>query len=280
MIQGCKINRCINIDSIYTFFKSDFKKDYVFGGEKHNFWEAVFVLDGAVGVGVDGNVFVLEKGSAIIHKPNEFHTIWSELGTSPLVMVLSFGASEFQMGGGRILSLDSACVNKLEMLYELSFKCFERKGMEIISVRENAQRLLEKFRLETELLLYSLTSKAPKEKIGVRSAEIYAQAVKFMEENPDGELSIEKISQHFSISGAYLKKIFSKYSGLGVMEYYNRIRTRLACVYLANGTSVKETANLLGFSDQNYFSTFFKRITGKSPTKYKAEITNKMISDV
>ena len=60
MLEGCQINHTISIDSVYTFFKSDFKSDYVFGGERHNFWEIVFVLDGTVGVTAEDEVFVLE----------------------------------------------------------------------------------------------------------------------------------------------------------------------------------------------------------------------------
>lgn len=37
---------------------------------------------------------------------------------------------------------------------------------------------------------------------------------------------------------------------------------------LKSGMSVKETAAALGFANQNYFSTVFKRITGSAPTKY------------
>ena len=38
--------------------------------------------------------------------------------------------------------------------------------------------------------------------------------------------------------------------------------------YLQEGKSVKETAHLLGFNDQNYFSTVFKRITGTPPKEF------------
>ena len=80
------------------------------------------------------------------------------------------------------------------------------------------------------------------------------------------------IAEKLSISTVYLKKIFMKYSGCGVMQYYNRLRARVACTYLDKGKSVKETADLLGFGDQNYFSTFFKRIIGVSPIEFKKKL--------
>jgi len=273
MLEGCQINHTISIDSVYTFFKSDFKSDYVFGGERHNFWEIVFVLDGTVGVTAEDEVFVLEKGQAVIHKPDEFHKIWSEFGTNPTVMVMSFGASAFSFGGERILSLDATCGAKLSELYDYSFSCFERSGIAITGIKHGSEARVERFRLEAELLLHSLLHKSPERKVsGVRSAEIYSMAVKYMEDYPAGGLCIDEIAGHCSISSAYLKKIFVRYAGCSVMQYYNLMRARLACGHLSNGRSVKETAILLGFADQNYFSTFFKRIMGMSPTEYRKRL--------
>ena len=55
---------------------------------------------------------------------------------------------------------------------------------------------------------------------------------------------------------------------MGVTSYFTNIKIRRAMTYLKEGKSVKETAVLLGFDDQNYFSTVFRRIVGQSPTEY------------
>ena len=66
-----------------------------------------------------------------------------------------------------------------------------------------------------------------------------------------------------------LQKSFSYYAGVGVMEYFNRQKMRRAAELMAEGYSVREAALAVGFSDQNYFSTVFKRITGHSPSAVK-----------
>ena len=53
------------------------------------------------------------------------------------------------------------------------------------------------------------------------------------------------------------------------MEYFNRIKMQRAAELLNEGVSVKQAALQVGFHDQNYFSTVFKRITGHTPSKYK-----------
>ena len=58
-------------------------------------------------------------------------------------------------------------------------------------------------------------------------------------------------------------------AGVGIMVYFNRLKMQRAAELIKEGFSVKEAALSVGFSDQNYFSTVFKRITGRPPTKAK-----------
>ncbi len=274
MNNGCECPDLIHINKIHTFFKADFKSDYAFKGERHNWWEIVFVINGTVGITAGSEVFTLSSSQAVIHKPMEFHKICSESQNPPSVIVISFSASVFPEIQGKIFNLNSSDTDEIQSLYTLSHDCFERNNIYLSSCIEGAEAYIQKLRLRLELLLFSLIfndeqrgmSKTVK---GLKSAELYSAAVKFMEENPGEGYCIEDIAARFSISSAYLKKIFIKYAGCGVMQYYNRLRARLACSYLAGGKTVKETADILGFSDQNYFSTFFKRHTGKSPTSFK-----------
>ena len=270
MFIGCEIPKTINIDMLYTFFKTSFKNDYSFKGESHNFWEMVFVCEGTVGVTAGSDVYVLERGQAVIHKPNEFHRIWSEFDTNPTVIVISFSASHFPEVESRIINVDSQQINTIDRLHTVACECFRKTDVFISEIKEDCEYDVARFKAQLELFIIELVKKQiPENSSGVKSAEIYSAAVKFMEEHPGAGLCIEDIARECSISGAYLKKIFMKYSGCGVIQYYNRLRARLACGYLINGRSVKEIAIILGFGDQNYFSTFFKRVMGVSPTKYR-----------
>ena len=67
------------------------------------------------------------------------------------------------------------------------------------------------------------------------------------------------------------QKLFLRYTGMGMMNFYASLRMRHAKQLLESGRSVKEVAFLLGFSDQNYFSTAYKRYFGMSPTKYSKD---------
>lgn len=270
----CENPELIHINRIHSFFRADFKANYAFMGERHDWWEMVFVISGKVGITADSNVYTLEKGQAVIHRPNEFHQIRSESSAVPTVIVISFSADKFPEPKGRIFSLELSQTEEIQNLYELSLKCFEKEGIYVKKPLEDTSYIIQQLWCRLELLVFSVVfgsafTKTPQKTKGLRSAELYSSAVKFMEQNLSSGYSTEDIATAVSISSAYLKKIFIKYSGSGVIEYYNRLKVRVACEYLAQGKTVKETAELLGFGDQNYFSTFFKRIAGKSPTDFK-----------
>lgn len=272
MFVGCDIPKKVCVDKLYTFFKTSFKNNYSFVGESHDFWEMVFVCDGTVGITAGSDVYVLERGQAVIHEPNEFHRIWSEFDTNPTVIVISFSASLFPKVQSRIINVDSQQLKTIDSLYRKAEECFKKNDVFISDIKDGCEYDAGHFIAIFELFIIELMGKqAPGVSNSVKSAEIYSSAVKYMEENPGAGLCIEDIARECSISGAYLKKIFMKYSGCGVIQYYNRLRARLACGYLINGKSVKETALILGFGDQNYFSTFFKRVMGISPSKYRSD---------
>ena len=103
-------------------------------------------------------------------------------------------------------------------------------------------------------------------------AKNYAKALHLLENNIHQNLSVEEIAALCNMSAISLQKTFSKFAGIGVIHYYNRLKITASTQMMKEGLSVKECAKALGFQNQNYFSTVFKRITGISPTIYKKQI--------
>lgn len=85
-----KLLPTIQIDSIISMFYFEFTKDYVFKGERHDFWEFLYVDKGEVEVTADTIVHPLRQGTIIFHKPNEFHSINANKVIAPNLVVMSF----------------------------------------------------------------------------------------------------------------------------------------------------------------------------------------------
>jgi len=68
----------------------------------------------------------------------------------------------------------------------------------------------------------------------------------------------------------YLNSIVKKHTGMSTKEIIQN-RLLLETKYLLHSTklTIKEISNQVGFSDPNYFTTFFKRLEKISPANYR-----------
>ncbi len=83
-------------------------------------------------------------------------------------------------------------------------------------------------------------------------------------------LSAEEMADFVNINRGYFSKLFKEYFSVPFVEYLTDIRMKKAAALLMEGKSVRETASLTGFSDNNYFSRVFRQRFGCSPKYYKS----------
>lgn len=249
-----------HITRLYTVFRRDCPESFFFSGETHDFYELVCVLDGQAGVTADHRVFELSTGQAILHPPMQFHNIYSIGGTSPIIAVFTFSGTDIPKIENSVLETgDISQVKELLSIAEQSL-IINKFHIDNIASEKHLQYVKQ-----LELLLLKLSHRDKEQPLSQR-ARNYAVIMKTLKSNLDKRLSVKDIADLCKMSEINLQKTFSKYAGVSVMEYYNRAKMQKAVFLLKEGRSVKETALLLGYTDQNYFSTAFKRIIGKPPT--------------
>lgn len=90
----------------------------------------------------------------------------------------------------------------------------------------------------------------------------------FIELNLSDDLSLNKISNHFSMDKSYLGRLFKNETGSTIYNYILLKRISLAKQLLSEGKNVSETCTLSGFNDYANFIRAFKKITGCSPSHY------------
>ena len=79
-----------NGDAVSYFAGNIHNARYSYTGEKHDFWELVYVDKGELEVAADYEGYKLKEGDIIFHKPNEFHNLWANGISAPNVLVISF----------------------------------------------------------------------------------------------------------------------------------------------------------------------------------------------
>lgn len=90
-----------------------------------------------------------------------------------------------------------------------------------------------------------------------------------MREHLHEQLTAQEIAKLANMSLSSLKKIFAQYAGMGIVRFFTEMKMRHAVSLLQAGKRVGETASELGFSDQNYFSTVFRRVMGSVPGSHR-----------
>lgn len=85
-----KFKQEFKIEALVSLHYFEFAKDFVFRGERHNFWELLYVDKGDVEVMADSIGYKLTQGDLIFHKPNEFHSVWANRKIAPNIIVISF----------------------------------------------------------------------------------------------------------------------------------------------------------------------------------------------
>lgn len=95
------------------------------------------------------------------------------------------------------------------------------------------------------------------------------RSIHYMEQQYDQELTREQLAQVADMSPGYYSSMFRKETSKSPMDMLAEIRIRHAKQMLVtSGSSIRDIAQLVGFSNQYYFSTRFKQAVGLSPTAY------------
>ena len=117
--------------------------------------------------------------------------------------------------------------------------------------------------------LISILDVIAKSKDGTETcAEYNVNAIKlvdWVEKNYQKKLSVQIAADHFGYNKHYFCKWVKTNTGTTFNEFLNAVRINHACAFLTNGYSVKETADLCGFSDISYIIKVFKRFKGVTP---------------
>lgn len=264
------------ITEFFSAFEHHCDSSYSFEGEFHNFWEILILTEGELCTSEDDRVYTLKKNQIIFHKPNSFHNLQaaSEIVKYVVISFNVFG-NYMKRFENKILTLsDEELLYVNSILRMFSAENLDPKAMKItkfLKIMGNKPILYHRFTNYMELLLISLSENdmSSSNLVDNEETRIYKKAVNTLEEKIFSNISVDGLAKECNISTSQLKRIFSKYTGIGIHEYFLQLKILYAKKLLANGMSVTEVAERMSFSSQNYFSVVFKRKVGISPQQYK-----------
>ena len=275
------LNSLLVIRRLYSFHYFQFASGHLFPGEKHDFWEMVYIDRGEADIGAGERVVRLSQGQVIFHEPNEFHSIWAASPEGSNILVVSFEclSPAMERFRQRVFTLSAAQRRLLMSLESEGQRLFgpilDISGQLSPSPRPDAPAgsrqmvalLLTQFLI---LLLREHEEASPREVMhlteGEQAAEVIAQLTALMRAHPDGRLRFSDICRASGWGQTALKECFRRVQHTSVMACYRRIRIEEARRLLRGGRlNVSQVAEKLGYSSVQYFSAQFKRELGMSP---------------
>lgn len=286
----------IRLGRLVTFHYFELDRTFTSKEEKHDFWEFVYVDKGKVAISTDSGKRLLEQGDIIFYKPNEMHSGGAREETAPNLIILSFECDSPAMRffEDRSFRLNDGERSLLAHIVEEGLTAFEPsitlRQPKVLGRRANApfgcEQLIKNY---LEILLIGLIRRAATldtewkpSLIGKenRDRHLVAEAIAYMEENLQHNLTLEEVSAACSVSKSLLKTRFKEAKGMGVIEYFTRIKIDKAKVLIREESlNYTQIAERLGYSSIHYFSRQFKLITGMTLTEYARTVHARVAGD-
>lgn len=274
----------ISIDKLYTIHYFEYGKRYAFPGERHDFWECVYVDRGEIIVTAREREVRLCRGEILFHEPNEWHTLRANGQVAPNLVVFSFSSDSPAMEyfrerhfriGQRARALIGAVLREAGALFATplgnpaTHEMLRQEG----APRGTAQ--LIRLHLEELLLVLLREDHTPPETPARRVAEgdLYAHLCAYMQAHIGERMTLSDLGREGGVSESTVKAVFRRRAGCGAMAFYARMRVEAARTYIREGNyNLSEIADLLGYESIHYFSRQFRRICGMSPSEYSRSV--------
>ena len=104
-----------------------------------------------------------------------------------------------------------------------------------------------------------------------RAENIVREAKTLIEQQAAETISMKRLAAGFQLGEKHFRRLFKEQTGLSPYQYYLQVRVHRAKEMLLGTTlSIKEIAASLHFETPFHFSTFFKKKTGMSPSRWRS----------
>ena len=229
-----------NIESIVTVHYFEFAKNYVFEGERHDFWELVYVDKGELEIMAEDKGYKLKQGEMIFHKPNEFHNLWANGKIAPNIIVITFDCNstameffenKFLLTGNTVKDLLSKIIKEVIQAFSTPLNVsitskLDRRESSVFGTEQLIKIYLE------QVLIYLVRrgeNIVPNERLSslvrIRSHnDLTKKIINYLKDNIASNISFDDVYLYSKFGSTNLKSMFKEQIGIGVIEYYKNLK--------------------------------------------------------
>ncbi|MEG0228278.1 MAG: AraC family transcriptional regulator, partial [Lachnospiraceae bacterium] len=231
---------------------------------------------GEVGITTNTATTILKKGDIAFHQPNEFHNVKANGQIAPNLVVISFGCDSHHMKffKNKILRVDELERNLLANIIIEARNCFDSRlddpYMQQMVKKEHADAFaaeqlirlyLEQFlihmvrRYSNPVVIHKkISTNIPKSTKIKSDDEVFNRVIDYLETNISAHVTIEQICRDNLVGRSQLQKIFRDKSGLGIIEYFSKMKIDTAKQLIrTNRMNFTQISEKLGYTSIHYF---------------------------
>lgn len=261
----------------------DYGSEWNVKSHKHSFFEFHYVTDHYTYTSINGMEQKIGQGSFYLMPPGTYHSHREEPGEGHIGFAIRWefietdtcknhGAhpsSEFGRYAGILQDAPSNPVKDDGVLMDgmLQLLKMAGDGSSIIELQ------LELTRLILRIVRY-YKDVDPSNKVEINHTFIennmIDSAIKFIEENYDQDIDVEDVSHSVHLSYSHLSRLFKKYTGKTITWQLNNIRlSKAQRLLLCSDKRISQVAREVGFNNEYYFCSLFKKYYGVSPGTFR-----------
>ena len=110
---------------------------------------------------------------------------------------------------------------------------------------------------------------------GENAERLAGAARQYIEAHSAEKFSLEKVAGALYVNGSYLLRVFKAHTGHTLLWYHNYTRCEKAKALLASEEgNISQAGEEAGFASSSHFSHVFRKLTGMSPSEYRAAHLN------
>ena len=291
------LRKLLEVEAVVSVHYFQFARGYVFPGEKHDFWELVYLDKGTVELGADDRRFVLGQSEIAFHEPNEFHSIWAGADKPPDIVVISFVCRSPAMARfrqARLPASDEAKALLATIVREARQAFADDPTEQYLALRRRndglagAEQLIECALSSLLILLLRQMETAapagedcaprdirPKSPTGRQEYQrgVLTQMEHYLQQNLQEHITLPELARQFRMSQSALKQLVRGLRQCGVTDWIGALRHENAKRLIREGyLNMTEIAAHCGYSSVHYFSRRFTLREGKTPTEYARSV--------
>lgn len=274
--KGFSAEETVSVVEFMTVFKHRFTtENYRKKGDVHNFPELIYSLHNDINMTVDNKEYIIKEGEMFIYSPNTFHMLTKPVNATVLIVTFVPGYEGIKKFYNKILKLDKSTkvyfIKTIEeMLENLSFS--KRNGIANLSLKPGVPKIQGEI-LKRKFEIFLLMLEKDLSKKNSENAEKFntdlSGVINNLENNISSNYTIPEMARLNMMSESKLKKLFREYLHTSPISYFHKMKIDYAKFLLQEKEkNITEISEELGFKSIHYFSRFFKKHVGTSPTEY------------